>query len=517
MFFKNYKKLFFISAVILALILLFLGFARIAFGENLNIMGKMADAVKLFSETIGGAVGFIENLPASLPNQIENQALNLSNQSQNKPAAPADDLVVQAGPNPSAFIEKPSAASNEIAASRTENAKTFDNHDGTYTYKAVIGLAHYKDDYSNPNEPWKDIDTSFYTDYQEYRLYDHLPTRIKIFKNKTGYEIESKRTGQKYTVELDEVEGAETAKKTNDADSDFEFEIKAAAVRLWKNLKTASAPKKFTWKVTKYGEGDLSFRENPEAFEIGTKKDIKINTKKTAIDENSFYWEETSPKTGVKIDTDVNLTVAAGSDDCYQDATWGNPWVYLYLSDTTIRIGEWYDDGADDQYWSIGGFRFLNVAIPQSATINSATISLIIQSSAGDPATIIKGAAADNIDTWSAPNTPNGATKTTASVNWTITGASGTATSPSIVSIIQEIVNRAGWVSGNALAITIQDNDAYSYGAGIDKYFYAYDNGSNYPSLAVTYTTAGGGTSAAATTTVILKKNTIFQRNVIFK
>jgi hypothetical protein len=94
------------------------------------------------------------------------------------------------------------------------------------------------------------------------------------------------------------------------------------------------------------------------------------------------------------------------------------------------------------------GIRFQNVIVPKNAVIASATISFtnyIIQS--GTNFGLVKGEASDNAPAWSDPSwLPDGVPKTGASQNvpstspWTVTD------------IVQEIVSRTGWASGNALA-----------------------------------------------------------------
>lgn len=118
-----------------------------------------------------------------------------------------------------------------------------------------------------------------------------------------------------------------------------------------------------------------------------------------------------------------------------------------------------------------GGFRFTNIAIPRGATITSATIDWQ-ESWAGSYGTTTKtnifGEASDNSQTFSSAALPGSRIKTIAqasfnSVSETI--ASGTwmsATSfnkpPNIKALIQEIVNRPGWNTGNALSIIVVDN-----------------------------------------------------------
>lgn len=102
-------------------------------------------------------------------------------------------------------------------------------------------------------------------------------------------------------------------------------------------------------------------------------------------------------------------------------------------------------------------FRFVNVTVPQGATIDSATLTLNIINISGTPNTSLYGVDVDNAAAFVDPgNMPSTATRTTASADPDPTGT-GTKVI-TITAIVQEIVNRGGWASGNAMAFVIDDN-----------------------------------------------------------
>lgn len=121
----------------------------------------------------------------------------------------------------------------------------------------------------------------------------------------------------------------------------------------------------------------------------------------------------------------------------------------------------WLGDDGDQQHEWI---RFPNVTIPQGAVITVAYVTLsgvTVPSNSGTILSNIFGvdeddhAAPTSFATWS---TDHGL-HTTATVVWDFaTGAGSTRQTPSLVSIIQEIVDRGGWSSGNAIGIHL-DND----------------------------------------------------------
>lgn len=167
---------------------------------------------------------------------------------------------------------------------------------------------------------------------------------------------------------------------------------------------------------------------------------------------------------------DPTFSVAASSDDC--GVYWnGTAWVLSALTITLTTLGKtgstWYKSG--------GGFRFTDVTIPQGTTIDAANLTFIAGSTLSTTTVNarITGEDVDNATTWSTladyqarrGTVVGGANNnyiTTAQVDWDGIAAWTVETSyqsPSIVSVIQEIVNRAGWASGNALALWVDDHD----------------------------------------------------------
>jgi len=113
--------------------------------------------------------------------------------------------------------------------------------------------------------------------------------------------------------------------------------------------------------------------------------------------------------------------------------------------------------------------RFNNISIPSGVTINKAYILFTCDySQAGGTAyTTIDGETADNAATFGNIADYNARGRTTASVSWVI--GAGTPwvknviySSPDISAIIQEIVDRAGWTTGNSLVVFTEDTGGTS-------------------------------------------------------
>lgn len=143
--------------------------------------------------------------------------------------------------------------------------------------------------------------------------------------------------------------------------------------------------------------------------------------------------------------------------------------------------------------WRWGLVRFQNVPIPQGATIDTASIGIVwgYDNIAFD--VNLYGEAVDNSTTLTGTlNEISSKPRTTSVVRWTSTSVYSVFTrSPNIASIIQEIVNRPGWTSGNALSIIIQ---GLSTGGNPGGLAYDYQPGTSNPKIFVQYTVGSQST-----------------------
>lgn len=169
--------------------------------------------------------------------------------------------------------------------------------------------------------------------------------------------------------------------------------------------------------------------------------------------------------------------IAADADD----ALW---WSGGYTTNIGVTIG---NTGAANNNF----LRYINVTVPKNATINSAKLTLRSNGAYANNTVNarIRAVAEDNP---AAPTTfadANGRTRTSASANWPAIPAwtnGNDYDTPDFAAVVQEIVNRSGWASGNAMLLYIEDNGttglswrtAYSY----------YLNSSLSPLLTIDYT-----------------------------
>ena len=187
------------------------------------------------------------------------------------------------------------------------------------------------------------------------------------------------------------------------------------------------------------------------------------------------------PEGTVVFDPTVNEQVGAGADDGYcteTDSAWDTGKDYVLFGDRGGVSGPGH-----------AFLRFTTVAVPQGATIDSATLTATAFSASSLPAVV--DVHADDTDNAVAPTScaeMAALSRTTAKVDWSIAAwVTDTEYSPAdIKALIQEVVNRGGWVSDNDLQIIIDDD-----GSTIDHYVIAYsqDEGSGKAAkLSITYT-----------------------------
>lgn len=159
--------------------------------------------------------------------------------------------------------------------------------------------------------------------------------------------------------------------------------------------------------------------------------------------------------------------------------------------------------------WSGGvrnaSMRFIGVTVPQGATITSAKITFTRNSGTSNTYYLkykFVGVAEDNTGEFATSPVDDGRTrnKTSAIVTWDKTLNPGSIgdliDSPDLSTIIQEIVNRGGWSSGNAIGIYLYDyNTSVSNFLDI-KYYSSYPNDT--PLLTITYNVGSPSVSPSA-------------------
>lgn len=128
-------------------------------------------------------------------------------------------------------------------------------------------------------------------------------------------------------------------------------------------------------------------------------------------------------------------------------------------------VGVGFDDmvealavGNSGGFIAHAGMRFINITIPQGATINSAQITTYGEGVASSPAARWYAWDDDNAGQFTTGgDLPSNVTKTTAFTAMTMSTGN---IAHDITSIVQEIINRGGWSSGNAINMIAFDNSS---------------------------------------------------------
>ena len=148
---------------------------------------------------------------------------------------------------------------------------------------------------------------------------------------------------------------------------------------------------------------------------------------------------------------DVVIPILTGSDDAEESSSGS-----VSLTSTDLEL-------IRDANNQVVGLRFAGVNVPQGAQIVSADIQFKVDETTSEATTLVfQAQAADNASTFTtASQNISSRARSTASVSWNPPawnvideGGPGERT-PELSSVVQEIVNRAGWSSGNAMVFII--------------------------------------------------------------
>lgn len=153
---------------------------------------------------------------------------------------------------------------------------------------------------------------------------------------------------------------------------------------------------------------------------------------------------------GDRTGTTLNLIVGASAGDADERQSDGSVSLTIAPNRTYSR------NVASSQYHS--GHHFTGATIPSGATINAATLTLNCTStSLDDMYCTIHADDSDSAAAFTSTSYDIGSrTRTTASQSWQQDACgTGDEVSPDFASVVQEVVDRAGWASGNSIAILL--------------------------------------------------------------
>jgi len=417
----------------------------------------------------------------------------------------------------------------ELTENRTATSKLFylgDNPDGRHRYAidSYIGAIHYQD----ASGAWQDIDTAYSeADSGLYTAkFTKLPylarmgndgtRRIYPDRNDLSYWID---IGKPFTNMPQPTKSGNTW-TWNWTNASISVTIANTVVKFDFVLKNNTAPTSITIPFSTQGitrQGNLLYHNGTVVAElrkpfavdaVGTERDVAVSFGSGSV---TISLDPTGLTYPIEIDPTIDVSVGASNGDCH--VYWnGTAWV-IDIAYTYQRVGyrasTWYKEG--------GGMLYL-LSIPNGATITSANFTVVC--AAARPATtvnsIIIGESTDNASVFSTlanyqsrrgtvVGGANDNNITTANVSWNSIPAwtMGTSyTSPDFAIVVQEIINRAGWASGNAMVIFWDDHANNSTNVSdTDRIGASWNNTTyNEPVIHIEYT--AGGVSAPTVTSV---------------
>ena len=230
-----------------------------------------------------------------------------------------------------------------------------------------------------------------------------------------------------------------------------------------------SSPYAYTWNVTSYGTYAIQARatDNDNASTLSTTRTVTFSPSSN----QTFTFEK---------------RVSDGNDDA-EEAENGD--MYRISSDLEL-VYDSYNNNANQHI----GIRFRSVQVPQGAVITKAYIQFTAdETHSGTTNLTVYGEDADNTNSYgSSDYNITSRSKTSARVSWSpvawnSVGQAGSGQrTPELKAVVQEIVNRGGWQSGNAMAFIINGSGkrvAESYNGSSSKA----------PLLHIEYQMAGAG------------------------
>ncbi len=170
----------------------------------------------------------------------------------------------------------------------------------------------------------------------------------------------------------------------------------------------------------------------------------------------------------------INLSSNDAGTNPYSDCIYSTAFPEIYFGECPNHSGV------------VSGFRFTNVNIPTGARITEAHLEFTIDGPYTDDITInFYGEASGNAAAFSSTNRPSNRALTSASAEWHIPTSDSwqlgqLRNSPELTALVQEIMSRPDWLSGNALAIIVK-NAAPASGNWRHRRVVGYDRENWYP------------------------------------
>jgi hypothetical protein len=239
----------------------------------------------------------------------------------------------------------------EIVELRTENSKTTQIGTNKYSSDTSVGVMHYKDNYSNANEQWKDIDLTMINGRVDKAPYTLVLDGKKI-------TVTDKKSGSVTTLELTSVETANLASKTiistpslsfaaNKAtasniatDTDLELSWENSRISYTRILKSVNAPTTAKFNVTQTGSG-ITLLSKAQDSKTSGDREIAV----TSYTDKGVLTENIDSRIAVtyplRVDPTVDISIGSSTDDATKAGTQGffTNLTYTYMECCRRKLG----------------------------------------------------------------------------------------------------------------------------------------------------------------------------------
>lgn len=394
---------------------------------------------------------------------------------------------------------------------RTMRSKTFNLGDRKRKLVQTIGALHWWD-----GEDWADIDLQPVLQADGMWRVDQAPYKLIVDPVTAWLRHESRANGARARVGLNTVGGQPVTLPVPTIEDgrflwenvveglDLELVLKPKGAEWFKIVRSADAPHTLAWGVERQEGFQGNIKLVPEGVDAAgdpLRMVTQEGAHRTVDGWEKFEIAETfarqvsrivDPQTRrrewkddvaypVRIDADIEEGIAADGDDGFEQ---GSTWVAAHVSGN-IFVGQYF-------YAYNGGWRFTEVAINQGVTIDQALLRLYKTSTTGSPTATIRGDDADSAAAWGSSSRPSQITQTTASASASLGGSNNTYQDQNVTAIVQEIVDREGWSSGNDMRFAALETTGFGNFWTIHDYS---QTGTNHGLLEIDYTEGGGAST----------------------
>lgn len=234
----------------------------------------------------------------------------------------------------------------------------------------------------------------------------------------------------------------------------------------------------------------IEYKDYVAVFDWSDLKDINGLTFNHGVLNSTFWWRvrRSNVPEGVHVELDPSWQISQSSDDCrvWEAGASHPPWDSFSLTGGVMCGRSSYGD------YMGSGLRFTNVTVEQGITIQSAGLRFTAsQDSTLDTAmTRLWGEDVGNSVTFVNASDYNNRNRTSASVQWVIQEKwwkEWWYSSAELKTVVQEIVDRGDWSSGNNMTFFWEDDGSAS---GRYRVAYSYDNAP--AKVAMLHITIGG-------------------------